>query len=326
MEKSNIAVSVCISTYKHLKYIRQCLDSVMRQKFDHEFEVFVSDDCSNDGTLDILKEFKERYPHNFHYIVSPQNVGTSRNFYQSTLSASGKYICTFEADDWWYDEYKLQKQFDFLESHPEYVAVGSNTYTCDEDGNNLKINLARWQLNKKYTLKDYLKYGFTIHGNTLMYRNVLPYNSKEYKDLIFAERTMCDIIIRVLLYDAGPIYVLKDAMYVRRDGLQNHESYSYQSRSKLIDYTYMYFRIVDNLEKYLNHKYDLSSLKANRFSLVIKSYYFDKKTFSIDKAEFKKIKKSLPRKVLFKAYAKMIRNLFLGFFKKVSKKIHRDVK
>ena len=108
--ESNVAVSIYVITYKHAKYIRQCLDSIMNQKFSETFEVIVCDDCSNDGTEEILKEYKNKYGDVFKYIVNPTNLGPSKNSYQGKLLSKGKYICPVEGDDWWCDEYRLQKQ------------------------------------------------------------------------------------------------------------------------------------------------------------------------------------------------------------------------
>ena len=46
-----IIVSVCIITFNHEKFIRQCLESVMAQETDFKFEIIVGDDCSSDKTL-----------------------------------------------------------------------------------------------------------------------------------------------------------------------------------------------------------------------------------------------------------------------------------
>ena len=51
-------VSVWMSAYNHEKYISQCLDSVLNQKTDFDFEVLIHDDASTDTTAEIIKEYK----------------------------------------------------------------------------------------------------------------------------------------------------------------------------------------------------------------------------------------------------------------------------
>ena len=55
-------VSICTTTYQHSRYIRQTLDSFLSQKTDFPFEILVHDDCSSDGTAEILQEYARRYP------------------------------------------------------------------------------------------------------------------------------------------------------------------------------------------------------------------------------------------------------------------------
>lgn len=55
-------LSVCVITYNQKEYIRQCLQSIVDQETDFDFEVIVGDDCSTDGTRAIVQEFARRYP------------------------------------------------------------------------------------------------------------------------------------------------------------------------------------------------------------------------------------------------------------------------
>ena len=55
-------VSVLVTTYNHEKYIAQCLDGMVSQKTDFPFEIIVRDDCSTDGTGDIIRAYTQKYP------------------------------------------------------------------------------------------------------------------------------------------------------------------------------------------------------------------------------------------------------------------------
>lgn len=113
-----IVVSVYVATYNHKDYIRQALDSIVCQKTNFKFEVIVHDDASTDGTAEIVKEFYEKYPE----LIIP--ILQKTNQYQLNVNkltkfilpiAKGKYIAWNEGDDFWTDEYKLQKQVDYIE-------------------------------------------------------------------------------------------------------------------------------------------------------------------------------------------------------------------
>ncbi len=128
-------VSITVIAYKHAKYLPACLDSLLGQKTNFDYEVIVGEDCSNDGSREILLDYMARYPDKLKVIINEENLGASKNGYNVLQQCRGKYIAGCESDDFWCDEYKLQKQVDYLEAHPEISAVGSNHFYVDDDGN-----------------------------------------------------------------------------------------------------------------------------------------------------------------------------------------------
>lgn len=117
-------VSISCTTYNHAPFIRQCLDGFVIQKTLFPFEVLIHDDASTDGTQDIIAEYEKKYPDIIKPIYQKDNqyskgipIGVTFNFPR----AHGKYVAMCEGDDYWTDPLKLQKQVDFLESHPDYV-------------------------------------------------------------------------------------------------------------------------------------------------------------------------------------------------------------
>lgn len=138
MEENQILVSISCITYNHAPFIRQCLDSFLMQKTNFAFEVLIHDDCSTDGTTDIIREYEKKYPD----IIKP--IYEEENQYQQGKPAGsavwnfprakGKYIAMCEGDDYWIDQYKLQKQVDILESNPDVTFVYTAFKTVDSDG------------------------------------------------------------------------------------------------------------------------------------------------------------------------------------------------
>lgn len=322
MDNREIMVSVTMISYNHAPYLRQCLDSILMQKVNFRYEVIIGEDCSPDNSREILKEYEAKYPDIFVMLYNEQNMGVSQNSANVKKHIRGKYVVGGETDDFWTDKNRLQKQFDFLETHPEYVAVASNFYHVDSDGHNFSVQLFDWQVDRAYCLKDYLKYGYTLHGNTIMYRNVLPYTEQKYLELRKTTPTMGDVIARVLLYDKGGIYVLPDIMHAHRSGLANPTSYSFNNFTKSIIHSRMYCKMVDELEKYFDGKYDLSPLKANRTA----SQIMLKKTSKnlVNMAEYKDFIKSLSPKVRRlskrRVWQKFLRQLLHRIVRKFSKK------
>jgi len=125
MEKNNPLVVVWCLTYNQKDYIRDALDGFVMQQTNFPFEVIVHDDASTDGTTAIVEDYAKRYPDIVKPMIETENQwkkgGLKRiinimNEYHRT----GKYIAFCEGDDYWTDKRKLQKQVDFLESHPDY--------------------------------------------------------------------------------------------------------------------------------------------------------------------------------------------------------------
>lgn len=319
---NEIKVSISIITYKHAKYIRKCLDSILAQKVNFKYQIVVGEDCSNDGTREILLEYKEKYPDIFVLLLNEQNMGASKNSHNVKLHCEGQYIVGCEGDDYWVDDQKLQKQVDFLEAHPEYVAVGTNAVNVDPDGNHPRRALFPWQTNRRYSLEDYKKCGFIIHGNTLTYRNVIPYHDERYEKLRYAEPTMGDVITRMLLYDRGDIFVLPDVTLAHRSGADTPTSFSAQQKTKALMYTKMFFRIVDNLTAYFDGKYDLEPLKANRMGAMLRDRYLC--GANMDKDEFREIWSSLTPRLkrlsISRCIQKTVRWLFYGVMRRIIRK------
>lgn len=123
-------VSVRCITYNHAKYISEALDSFLSQKTNFPFEVVIHDDCSTDGTTELIKDYAANFPNIIKPMLEKENLWHQKISFAKKLNAAchGKYIALCEGDDYWCDEQKLQKQFDFMESHPDYTICLANSY------------------------------------------------------------------------------------------------------------------------------------------------------------------------------------------------------
>lgn len=112
-------ISVAIITYNQQDTIAQTLDSILCQKGDFDLEVVVGEDCSKDNTPAICREYAEKYPDQVVLLQEGHNMGIMRNFANTINHCTGDLIGICAGDDYWCDEYKLQKQLDYLTAHPE---------------------------------------------------------------------------------------------------------------------------------------------------------------------------------------------------------------
>lgn len=128
-------VSVCITTYKHEKYIKQCLESIFSQDFGGMYEIIICNDNSPDRTEAVIYEVMASHPkgNRIKYFKNVPNLGYVKNTLFSFSKASGKYIAILDGDDYWIDSSKLQKQFDFLEANSDFSAAGTDSLVIYED-------------------------------------------------------------------------------------------------------------------------------------------------------------------------------------------------
>lgn len=114
-------VTVRTSTYQHGNFIKECIEGIINQKTNFQFEFIIGEDFSTDGTREIVFEYAKKYPNVIRVITADYNVGSKANGRRCIAASRGKYMAICEGDDYWTDPYKLQKQVDFLEANPEYV-------------------------------------------------------------------------------------------------------------------------------------------------------------------------------------------------------------
>ena len=151
-------VSVIVITYNQEKYIKETLDSIIFQSTTHDLEILVHDDCSTDKTLDIIKDYEEKYPTLVKLIEEKENQfskGEYRILSKLFPLCRGKYIAVCEGDDFWIDPLKIEKQVAFLEKHGEYTFITSCAKNVDRDGNDLGTYLGkRFDADRDITLDE----------------------------------------------------------------------------------------------------------------------------------------------------------------------------
>lgn len=163
-------LSVCLITYKHESYIRQAIESVLMQKVNFNWEFIIADDCSPDQTRQIVSEYKYKYPGLIRLIFREKNVGPAQNFMELLAAAKGKYIAYIEGDDYWTDEFKLQKQVDILEQNSSLSIAAHGAYELTD-----KLSLLDGPFNSDtvWSTKDILSNNWFIMSGSLMIRRTM---------------------------------------------------------------------------------------------------------------------------------------------------------
>ncbi len=186
-------VSVCVLSYNHERYLRQCLDGIFMQEVSFPIEVRVHDDASTDRSQEIIKEYQERYPDILKPLLQSENQyskgGGILNKFLLPL-CEGKYIALCEGDDYWTDPLKLQKQVDFLEKHEDYGFVGSNVFVESNGKRQAEpsklFGVSEGDFELVGDVFESAKYGPVTRTVSLVYRRdlVRPYNKYSGGDLL----------------------------------------------------------------------------------------------------------------------------------------------
>jgi glycosyltransferase involved in cell wall biosynthesis len=127
-------LSIVMIAYNMERYIRQAIDSVLAQRVDFDYELVIGEDRSTDRTREIVLEYAARCPDRIRPILRDVNLGMNRNFMETLLEARGRFVALLDSDDYWTSPDKLQRQMDFLRSHPECSMCFHNTLVVYEQG------------------------------------------------------------------------------------------------------------------------------------------------------------------------------------------------
>ena len=102
-----------------------------RAALPHPFEILISEDCSTDGTREIVQEYAERHPHLVRLLLSERNLH-SNEVVARFAPPAGRYVALLDGDDYWTSDDKLQAQVAFLDARPDLTICFHNAQVVDE--------------------------------------------------------------------------------------------------------------------------------------------------------------------------------------------------
>ena len=157
-------VSVLMVTYNQKHFIKEAIESILIQDYDN-FEMVISDDGSNDGTQEILREYKTKYPNKFILVLADKNQGITKNCNSGLSFCKGKYIAFLAGDDLMLSG-KIRKQVEYMERHPECAICYHNLEVFDSDtGQILRYYNNEYNLPHQGDVRVTIRYG-TFNGAT----------------------------------------------------------------------------------------------------------------------------------------------------------------
>lgn len=125
-------VSIVFTSYNHKEYLRQALESLLAQTYQN-FELIIVDDCSTDGSQEILKEYKNKK--NVRLFLREKNSGSyvkASNY--GAQKAKGKYLLFAQCDDYAAPK-QIERLMKIFEMDEKIGVVYSRSNLIDENGN-----------------------------------------------------------------------------------------------------------------------------------------------------------------------------------------------
>ncbi len=221
-------ISIPILTYNGEKYLKEQLDSIYSQTYKN-IEVLAFDDCSSDGTVDILKEYHRT--HGLKFTVNPTNLGFLINAQRSLEACQGDFIAPCDQDDIWKPE-KIEK---LLEHIGESVLIYADSSTMDEDGTKRSDHYFadRWNLIQGSNPQNFF-FGNSVSAHAMLFkRELLRYALPIPRALYYHDWWLAFVAASV-----GKISLYPDPLvYYRRhsDQVTNHKNnknYTFWTRVK----------------------------------------------------------------------------------------------
>lgn len=241
-------LSIVLVTYNHEKYIRQCIESILKQQFNFEWELVIGYDCSTDNTLSIAEEYRHKIK-NFSINIQKTNVGTTRNCGDAIDRTKGELIALIDGDDYNVDSHKYIKQVAVFDNNPDVAFCFANGYRyIDDSGKTELFYKDASHIPQKFDLEYFYRYNIATNPTSFMCRkSSIP---QPFPDFYY-KYYQGDWMLVSFCALTGKIYFLDEYLACYRV----HKKSILQS-TKMINALIFGRDLGRDMNKYLNYKYD----------------------------------------------------------------------
>lgn len=253
----DVMVSVFMTVYNHERWVAQAIEGVLNQRTTFHYQLIIGEDCSTDNSRAICIDYKNRYTDKIILLLNERNLGMSANAANVSAHCIGKYVAVCEGDDYWTDPFKLQKQVDFLESHPDYSACYHSVKIIDENGRErTELDIPAYTSTEIFTypMEDVYKMRLPGQSCSLVSRNMRYFITsdviKEYDKCL----TNGDQKGVVLYLKYGKIFHMGDCMACYR---RTYIGDSWNARTYGKEMSFFSYRGFLHMERFANYCLDM---------------------------------------------------------------------
>ena len=267
-------VSIGITSYNHQEFIVECLESIKNQTYKN-IELIVSDDCSPDDSIEVIKNYQKENPDfKFELVAHKKNLGISKNCNQLLDRLSGDYFCLFAGDDIMMPD-RIEKQVKALEENKNAIMCFTNTmWFWSETGRNVCKHfgvLQKPSLDIKKVIAD-----FSIPTPTLLIRSSLGKNLKYDESLKYVN----DFKYVIDLIKIAPVIYIDEVLtrYRKHKESATMTNYFTEDRFRLIDifkseFGKEYEKSIDKYEKVAYYALIMDNIKSGNKKQALKLLY-----------------------------------------------------
>ena len=166
-----LPISVLMSVYNSQAYLQAAIDSVLQQTF-REFEFVIIDDCSTDGSWEILTAYAAQ-DRRIRLRRNRENLGLTRSLNQGLAEIRGKYVARMDADDVSLPD-RFARQYQFMEANPAVGVCGTWTKTIGEGTRHVALGYVNQYPADDKTIRCWLLFGVGLaHPSVFLRRELL---------------------------------------------------------------------------------------------------------------------------------------------------------
>lgn len=197
-------VSVILSVYNGEKYLRESIDSILKQSFK-DFEFIIINDGSNDDSLDIIKSFNDLRIN----LITRENKGLVKSLNEGIEIAKGDYIARQDADDISASN-RLENELAAISTDQSIVLVSSFCHEINENG--VKIRSLQYPTSYPDIIQEFLFRNHIVHGASMFNKDIFNKVGYYRESFRFAE----DFDLWLRMINTGEICIIPKYLYKYR--------------------------------------------------------------------------------------------------------------
>jgi len=208
-------MSFIVLCYNQVKEIDQVIESIFSQNISYSFEVIVSDDGSDDGTIEKIRMWQQKYPNHLKLLIQHRDNSINIHFLKRITSSlicamshmKGEYFCIFDGDDYCVNKNFAVEAIDVMDNNKNIDSVVFDFEYRYADRTK-KVHLGNMQqgIINKY---DFFR-KFYVHSGSFVFRNHL---TDEQRKKFFSLPIIIDNIIIPFMIRFGDLYYIPKLSY-----------------------------------------------------------------------------------------------------------------